>query len=85
MNMDNKIQAYNIKTPALTDKYPFWIPQFGHTYKSEQYHMIVPTSDVTRIEYRISGRSVVNSKDMSLIAETGDTWTYNYSTDPVYY
>jgi len=72
--MNEKIQAYNLKTPALADKYPFWIPQFGHTYKTEQYHMILHESDVTRIEYIVSGRSVVNSKDMSLIAESGDTY-----------
>jgi len=74
MNMEEKVQAYNIRTPAVTEEYPFWIPQYGHTYKTEQYHMITPNSDVTRIEYIISGKSVVNSKNMSLIAETGDTY-----------
>ena len=81
------MQAYNISTPEITAKLPFYISQFGLTYKTEQYHMIVPNSQVTRIEYIISGKSAINSNNMSLIAETGDTYIlhegeyHNYYND----
>lgn len=74
-------------TPLMPDEYPFWICQYGHTYSDKTYHEVTTKSGVTRIEYVISGKGVINSKNISCIVSAGDTYIlhegdyHNYYSD----
>ena len=61
-------------TPPMPDEHPFWISQYGHTFADGDYHEFSYKSDVTRIEYVIDGRGVINSQDRSCIVSKGDTY-----------
>ena len=73
------------QTPTMPDEYPFWICQYGHTFSVVSYHEISTKSDITRIEYVISGKGVVNSKNISCIVNQGDTYFLHEGDDHNYY
>lgn len=76
-------------TPIMSDEYPFWLTQYGitnHRFYPVQ-HEITTNTAVTRIQYVISGKEIINTKDVSVIANAGDTYilhegdTHNYHSD----
>ena len=74
-------------TPPIPDEYPFWICQYGHTYADRTYHEISYQTAVTRIEYVLAGRGVINSQNYPCNVEAGDTYilhegeNHNYFSD----
>lgn len=76
--------------PSMPDEYPFWIPQYGNSnYRLHPpNHEITTNTSITRIQYVISGKEIINSKNISCIAKAGDTYilhegdTHNYYSDP---
>ena len=73
------------QTPIMPDEYPFWICQYGHTYSDKSYHEVSLNSGVTRIEYIISGKGIINSKNISCIVNKGDTYILHEGDDHNYY
>ncbi|MBQ3427935.1 MAG: AraC family transcriptional regulator [Clostridia bacterium] len=72
-------------TPHMPDEYPFWLCQYGHTFKDKNYHEITFKTDIYRIEYVISGRGYINSKKISTVVEAGDTYILHEGDDHNYY
>ena len=72
-------------TPIMPDEYPFWICQYGHTFSDKSYHEASVNSTITRIEYIISGKGVINSKNISCIVNQGDTYILHEGDDHNYY
>ena len=72
-------------TPKMPDEYPFWICQYGHTFSDKAYHEISYNTGVTRIEYIISGKGVITSKNMSYVVNQGDTYILHEGDDHNYY
>lgn len=74
--------------PYPDNEYPFWIPQCGITYKDPKYHEIRLDSNVSCIEYVISGSGIINSNKKSFIVNRGDSYMlcegneHNYYADP---
>lgn len=91
MNSDNHFSNLKnedvFQTPKMPDENPFWITQYGHTYSDKTYHEVSVKSPVTRIEYIVSGKGVINSKNISCIVNQGDTYilhegdAHNYYSD----
>lgn len=92
-NSSVKIVKYShnedkFKNTPPVDEYPFWITQCGITFPDNNYHEIRLDSDVSCIEYIISGSGVINSNKKSFIVSTGDTYMlqegneHNYYSDP---
>lgn len=81
-NLKNE-EVYN--TPLMSDEYPFWICQYGHTFSDKSYHEVSVNSKVTRIEYILSGSGVINSKNISCIVNQGDTYILHEGDDHNYY
>ena len=77
-----------IKKAPPIDEYPFWITQCGITFPDNNYHEIRLDSDVSCIEYIISGSGVINSNKKSFIVSAGDSYMlqegneHNYYSDP---
>jgi len=75
-------------TTLNPDEYPFWICQYGTTYKDVSYHQIRLDTNITCIEYILSGSGVVISNNRSFIVNKGDTYmlvqgsNVNYYSDP---
>ena len=72
-------------TPNIPDEYPFWLCQYGHTYMDSNYHEVTFNTSITRIEYVLFGKGVLNSKNYSCIAEKGDTYILHSGDDHNYY
>ena len=89
--MNNDISFSTLKnedayqTPKMSDEYPFWICQYGHTYSDKTYHEVSVNSPVTRIEYIVSGKGVINSKNISCIVNQGDTYILHEGDNHNYY
>ena len=87
MNTSTKKNEEYYNTPLMPDEHPFWICQYGHTFSDTNYHEVSTKSGVTRIEYVISGKGVINSKGISCIVSAGDTYIlhegdyHNYYSD----
>ena len=74
-------------TPPMPEEYPFWVTQYGHTYADRNYSEATFNTKIARVEYIISGKGIINSKNISCIAKAGDTYilhqgdTHNYYSD----
>lgn len=75
----------NYQTPPMPDEYPFWVCQYGHTYADRDYHEASFNTAITRIEYVISGRGIINSKNYSCIVTSGDTYILHQGDNHNYY
>lgn len=73
------------QTPLMPEEYPFWICQYGHTFSDKYYHEVSVRSAVSRIEYIVSGKGVINSKNISCIVKEGDTYILHEGDDHNYY
>jgi len=67
------------------DEYPFWISQYGITHKNISYHQLRIDSDVTCVEYVISGSGVIISNNRSFIVNKGDTYMLTAGSNLNYY
>ncbi len=76
-------------TPIMPDEYPFWISAYGKSLHdpTAPHHEITQNTSVTRIQCVLSGKEIINSKNISCIATAGDTYilhegdTHNYYSD----
>lgn len=76
-------------TPLMPEEYPFWISAYGKSFynPTAPHHEITQNTAVTRIQYVISGKEIINSKNISCIANAGDTYilhegdSHNYYSD----
>lgn len=76
--------------PLMPDEYPFWIPAYGILDHRliPPHHEITINTEVTRIQYVISGCDIINTRNYSYIANAGDTYilhqgdTHNYYSEP---
>lgn len=73
------------QTVINPDEYPFWIPQYGITHKDTSYHEIRMSSDVSCIEYIISGSGTIISDNQSFIVNKGDTYMLVEGSNVNYY
>lgn len=75
------------QTPVMPREYPLWVTQYGHTYADRNYSEASFNTSITRVEYVISGKGIINSKGISCIVQGGDTYilhqgdTHNYYSD----
>lgn len=72
-------------TPVIDNEYPFWICEYGHTYSDKDYHEISKNSSLNRIEYVISGKGYITSKNSTCVVNSGDTYILHEGDDHNYY
>ena len=87
---ENSSKPFNLKetassTIANPDEYPFWICQYGVTHKNVSYHELRMNTNITCIEYIISGSGVVISNNRSFIVNPGDTYMLTAGSNVNYY
>lgn len=76
-----------VTLPSPTNEYPFKLCQFGYTYPDTTYHHSSIDTEIYRLEYVISGKGIINTKNYSFTVEGGDTYllhqgdTHNYYSD----
>ena len=80
-----KINEEHFSTPKMPDEYPFWLCEYGHTHADMYYHEATFNTAVTRIEYVISGKGIINSKNYSCVVEAGDTYILHEGDNHNYY
>lgn len=76
-------------TPRMPEEYPFWISAYGLSMHNpaSPHHEITQNTAVTRIQCVLSGKEIINSKNISCIANAGDTYilhagdAHNYYSD----
>ena len=73
------------QTPSMPEENPFWIPQYGRTYPNKNYHQASLNSNITRVEYILSGNGIINSKNYSCIVSAGDTYILHQNDHHNYY
>lgn len=56
-----------------TNNYPLWINNCGMTFPSHDFHFVRNFSDISAVEYIISGKGVVEINGQSYIVNAGDT------------
>jgi len=84
----NALTEEKIKNIPPVDEHPFWVTQCGTTFPDNKYHEIRLDSEVSCIEYIISGSGVINSNKKSFIVSKGDSYMllegneHNYYSDP---
>ena len=72
-------------SPPIADEYPFWVSQFGYAHKGQKSHQIRIKSDVSCLQYVISGSGVIISNKRSFVVNQGDTFLLLEGTDQNYY
>ena len=80
--------TYHKVTPPMPDEYPFWISAYGESdHQAMPHHEITTNTQITRIQYVLSGKEIINSKNISCVASAGDTYIlhtgdmHNYYSD----
>ena len=80
--------TYHKVTPPMTEEYPFWIPAYGVSdHHIKPHHEITANTEITRIQYVLSGKEIINTKNISCVASAGDTYIlhagdmHNYYSD----
>lgn len=71
--------------PPTDDEYPFWLTQCGISSKSRPMHHTRLQSDVSCIQYVISGSGVINIDGRAYTAGPGDTFLLAAGLDQNYY
>ena len=69
----------------MPNEYPFWLSQYGRTFKDTHYRMTRLNSQTSCIEYVISGKGFINTKNSSFIVEAGDTYMLHENEYQDYY
>lgn len=71
--------------PKIDDENPFWVPQYGYSSKENPGHEIRINSDVSCIQYVLSGSGVVISDRFTTKVTKGDTFLLLEGSDQNYY
>lgn len=71
--------------PITDDRYPFWLTQSGISSKTRPMHHTRLQSDVSCIQYVISGAGVINIGGRVYTAGPGDTFLLTAGLDQNYY
>ncbi len=71
--------------PRTDNEYPFWLCQCGISSKTQPTHQIRLNSDVSCIQYVISGSGIINCNRHTHAANPGDTFLLRSGTDQNYY
>lgn len=71
--------------PINKNEYPFWVAQYGTTFADPKYQEIRYDSDISCIEYIISGSGVIHSNDKSYIVNKGDSYMLLEGNNQNYY
>ncbi len=72
-------------SPISDNEYPFWVSHYGTTFADPSYQEIRYDSEVSCIEYIISGSGVINSNGKSYIVSKGDTYMLLEGSNQNYY
>lgn len=82
-----KLTRYeDVRNPVLNkNEYPFWISEYGTTFANPQYQEIRYDSDVSCIEYIVSGSGIININNKSYIVKKGDSYMLLEGTNQNYY
>lgn len=83
-SLNNRIEDYR-KSPRAKNEYPFWITEYGTTFADPHYQEIRYNSEISCIEYIISGSGVINSNGKSYIVNKGDSYMLLEGSDQNYY
>ncbi len=76
---------YIFSSPLTNDEYPFWVSQGGRTNKNHTSHQIRINSDISCLQYVISGSGVINSNNKSFVVNQGDTFLLSEGNNQNYY
>lgn len=71
--------------PLTDNEYPFWICEYGHTFADKNYCEILTNCPIFRLEYIVSGKGIINSKNYSALVKAGDTYLLHAGDDHIYY
>jgi len=71
--------------PWTDNEYPFWLCQYGKTLKGKPCHQIRVQSDVSCIQYVISGSGVIISDNYAFNVNKGDTFILKEEKNQNYY
>ena len=83
-SLNNRMEDYH-KSPKAKNEYPFWITEYGTTFADPHYQEIRYNSEISCIEYIISGSGVINSNGKSYIVNKGDSYMLLEGSDQNYY
>ena len=73
------------ETPKSNHEYPFWVTHYGITYPDYNYHEIRNNSEISCIEYIISGSGTIITNGKSYRVSKGDTYMLLEGNDQNYY
>lgn len=82
--LQKRSEELNI-APLSNSEAPFWLPQYGHTFPDSGYHEFTVNTDIYRLEYVISGKGYINTKNFSFIVNAGDTYLLHRGDNHNYY
>jgi len=87
LQTDNILKQLGLlKVPPKIDvENPFWVPQYGYSSKEIPGHEIRINSDISCIQYVISGSGVVISDKFTTRVSEGDTFLLLEGSDQNYY
>ncbi len=71
--------------PKIDNENPFWVPQYGYSSKEIPGHEIRINSDISCIQYVLSGSGVVISDRFTTKVTKGDTFLLLEGSDQNYY
>ncbi|MBP3359230.1 MAG: AraC family transcriptional regulator [Clostridia bacterium] len=82
----HRTQPPTVFSPVpIDDEYPFWISQYGYSSKEYPWHEIRINSDVSCLQYVISGSGVIVSGNYFYRVGQGDSFLLMEGSDQNYY
>lgn len=85
IDLENPKNAEIHSAPKTDDKYPFYITEYGITFRNMPCYQLRMNSHIACVQYVISGTGIIICNDKIYTVNAGDTFLLPEGSDQIYY
>ena len=85
INLETPSSTEKYFAPKTDDEYPFYITEYGKTFRGTPCYQIRMNSPIGCVQYVISGKGIIICNDKIYMVNAGDTFLLPQGSNQIYY